>query len=374
MSCAVVSIMFNYKGVFERMEASPQLKPIYKQVLKNYLIPLAPDPAIQQTLLLAGDETVRPQDLAPVIQGSANLLEFIYAQSFLAKRLAEWKEDTAGLVDQNGVILSRTLALLGKAPMRNLIACANQKRLAREGSEKSGTSEKKEEKPLVVPQEIPYALGAERACEEAHVPYPAAAFLAGLHYDWLAAVIKKRKGSSDEKGVLESSFKAGLLTAKAGFNLGSQLSDIELGKYLYASGLLVHLGKVLMNLLFPKASEANSWANFVTEAEDSIHHRYDRYAFLEKKRFGITHAELSSLLVNFGGLLRPTEKALCFYQDPWVLDGQDHASFSLAVALSVAVRHGSTKGVNTPLEDWQERWIESHRAKSQSDKKARKPQ
>jgi hypothetical protein len=115
----------------------------------------------------------------------------------------------------------------------------------------------------VVPQEIPYALGAERACEEAHVPYPAAAFLAGLHYDWLAAVIKKRKGSSDEKGVLESSFKAGLLTAKAGFNLGSQLSDIELGKYLYASGLLVHLGKVLMNLLFPKASEANSWANFV---------------------------------------------------------------------------------------------------------------
>lgn len=309
-------------------------KTLLTALLNDYLLPLAPDPVAYGAIQAAADERVRAQELAPLIDQDAGYRGFLFAQTFLAERMSEWQTDSKDLPNRNQILLERILGLLGKVPVRNLIACAHVERIL------GATQPVDEEAKIsVVPSKIiPFALEAERVCQDNGWVSPESAFCAGLHYDWLAAVIKKRNGTPDDKSALSASFKEGLATAKTAYALGQHISEFELGKHLYAAGLLLPLGKAVMACLFPKSGGDKSWASFVRRCEGTGDHVFEYFQITESRRFPVTHAELSSLLVNFGALHRGLEKALCFYADPERLRRADSALYQLASLLSVAVR------------------------------------
>ncbi len=145
------------------------------------------------------------------------------------------------------------------------------------------------------------------------------------------------------------------------YALGEKAKEIKTGKYLFAAGLLLPIGKVLMTCLFPKTGTGNTWPDFLAEVDRAGDRRFDYLRFLEPKKFPTTHAELSSLFVNFGGILRVIEKALYFYQDPEPLKKASPDLYNLATLLSLATRMASTQGGNFKFEPFQNRWMSYNR-------------
>jgi hypothetical protein len=339
------------------MEATPLQTP-FPKLLTEFLNPILPDRVACGVILAAGDETIHAQDLGKLLNSDSGYRHYLFAQTFLSARMAEWTSETQKIPNRDEVLLGRVLGLMGKTSIRNLIACAHLRRIlgepiSREGDEKISTTPS---------QIIPFALAAEKVCEDQSWIFPEAAFCAGLHYDWLAAVIKKRKGPPDEKAALESAFKEGLKTATASYRLALALKtkEIKLAKYLFSVGLLLPIGKVLMNALFPKSDGAQSWSKFVVDCEQSGERKADFYHYLEHRRFPVTHPELGSLFVNFGGILRRVEKAIYFSPDPEALSKVDLGVYQLASILSVVTTFelAGNKGLMEPRF---EKWMNSNK-------------
>jgi hypothetical protein len=313
------------------MEATP-LHPPFPKLLSDFLDPVKPDRVAFGVIHAAGDENIRAQDLEKLLNSDPGYRHYLFAQTFLAERMKEWGSETEKVSNRNEILLDRILGLLGKVSIRNLIACAYTNRVLGEPIETEG-----DEKISVTPsQNVPFALAAEKICEDQNWIFPEGAFCAGLHYDWLAALIKKRKGPPDEKTALESAFKEGIETAKAAYQLGLKSKEIRLAKYVFSAGLLLPIGKVLMTCLFPKADGEKSWAKFVTDCDQAGEKKSDFYQFLEARRFPVTHLELSGLLVNFTGLLQEVEKSIYFASNPERLRRIDPGLYQIASILNKA--------------------------------------
>ena len=78
---------------------------------------------------------------------------------------------------------------------------------------------------------------------------------------------------------------------------------------------------------------------------------------LEPVWFGATHAELGSLLINFGALLRPIEKAICFYPYPERLKRIDRDLYQLSSVLSLSATLAQAGKKKPRLEPYQSRWL-----------------
>ena len=331
------------------------LPPPFHGLLRDFLEPIAPDPVTYGVIRSLSDENLRAQALAPVLSSDPAYVRYLLAQSFLAERMAEWAAENGEKNAPLGysVLLERILGLLGKAPIRNLIACARQDRLAKLPAK----PENPDDKVSVTPsKELPFALAAETLCQDKGWIHPERAFDAGLHYDWLAALLSARKGPPDEKTALASAFKEGLLLAKTAYCLGQALPDMRLGADLFSAGLLAPLGKVVMACLYP-ASANPSWAAFAKECDAAGNHQLDHYAFREHRKFPVTHPQLSALLVSFGAVSRGVDKAVAFYLWPEALRHSGADIFQLASALSVAARMARHGDKQIPLESFHERWL-----------------
>jgi hypothetical protein len=361
ISCAVVFIVFKYKGLTRQMEApQPPLLPIMVQLLRDFLEPLAPDPVALEILLAAGDENVRAPSLAPLFQSAPKYRDFLLGQTYLAERLTAWTEETAELPDRERIILDHVLGLLGKVPVRNVVACAVVTNLLEPASSGSGTVPEKKiaGRPA---QLIPFALEAEQLCQDRGWVGPNNAFCAGLHYDWVAAIVKKRAGPPEEKGAVISAFKEGLLTARVAYQIAQGLREFRLGKYLFPAGLLLPIGKALMACTFPAPLQNKSWSKFLADCDQAGVMKTDFLQFMERRRFPFTHAELSSLLVNFAAMLRNVEKALYFYPEAYRLKRTDPDLYQLSVLLSVSTRLVSA-GTNKPvLEPFHLEWMNTQK-------------
>ena len=218
-----------------------------------------------------------------------------------------------------------------------------------------------ERKPPGTPSQlIPFALEAEQICQDRRWVGPNEAFCAGLHYDWLAAINKKRGGAPEDKSALNTAFKEGVLTAKVAYEIGQGLQELRLGKHLFPAGLLLPIGKVIMACAFPARGAGTTWPKFLAEGEQAGDRKIDYLQFMENRRFPITHSELSSLVVNFGALLRDIEKALYFYPEAYRLKRSDPDGYQLSVLLSVATRLVRA-GKNLPvLDPFHREWMETH--------------
>jgi hypothetical protein len=336
------------------MEATP-LKPPFPSLLADYLSPVTPDRVAFGIIQAAGDENIRVQDLAGLLLSEPGYSHYLFAQTFLAERMTEWQGDTKEQANRKEILLGRILGLMGKTSIRNLIACARTQRVLGEPVVTEG-----DDKISVTPSKvIPFALEAEKICEDKNWLFPDVAYSAGLHYDWLAAIIKKRNGPPEEKAALEAAFKEGIASAKRSYLLGLRMKEIRLAKYLFSAGLVMPLGKVLMSCLFPKADGDKSWVKFVADCEAALFKKSDYYQFLEARRFPVTHHELASLFINFGGLLRDAEKAVYFSLNPDRLKKISPDLYQLSSILSLVER--SQMGAEAQLEPHHLAWMKANK-------------
>jgi hypothetical protein len=337
------------------MEATPLETP-FPKLLAEYLNPILPDRVAYGVILAAGDENIAAHDLGALINSDSGYRHYLFAQSFLSERMSEWNSEMEKTSNRDEILLHRILGLMGKVSIRNLIACALTSRVLgepvlREGDEKISTTPSKT---------IPFALAAEKICEEQNWIFPEAAFWAGLHYDWLAAIIKKRNGSPEEKAALDTAFKDGIKMARTAYRLGLKMKEIKLAKYLFAAGLIFPIGTVVMSCLYPKTDGDKSWAKFVADCEQAGERKVDYYYYLEPKRFPITHYEAASLIVSFGGLLRGIEKAIYFSSDPERLKKIDVGLYQLASILS-AISAFELSGEKALSEPHFEKWMKANK-------------
>ncbi len=187
------------------MEADSLAAP-FPNILGDFLRPVAPDPVLLRVIEAACDENVRAGELGPWITSDVGYRNYIFAQTFLSERISDWFEENAKSANREEIALERTLGLLGKSPIRNLLACARVQRILGSSAEAS-LGDNLEVKINVRPTEfVPYALEAEKICQDRLWISPETAFSAGIHYDWLAAIIKKRAGVPEEKSALTSAY------------------------------------------------------------------------------------------------------------------------------------------------------------------------
>jgi hypothetical protein len=341
------------------MEATP-LQPPFPTLLAEYLDPVSPDRVAFGIIQAAGDENIRAQDLGKLLLADPGYSHYLFAQSFLSERMTEWMGDTKEQANRKEILLDRILGLMGKTSIRNLIACARTDRLLGNPVVTEG-----EEKISVTPSRmIPFALEAEKICEDKNWLFPEVAFRSGLHYDWLSAIIKKRNGPPDEKAVLEAAFKEGLVLAKGAYLLGHKIKDIKLAKFLFSAGLLLPIGKVLMACLFPKSDGDKSWAKFIADCDAALFRKSDFYQFLEARRFSVTHQELSSLFINFAGLVRETEKALYFARNPDDLKRVDPNLYQLSSIISLLERIAMS--AEAQLEPHHQTWMKANKVSAEA--------
>jgi hypothetical protein len=335
------------------------LPQVFSGILDQFLRPTAPDPVAAGVIVGAGDENLRAASFAPLINSDLRYRNYLFAQTFLSERMSDWLEENAQSADRERIALDRTLGLLGKAPVRNLMACAHVEKIlgTLDLSEIIDPEKKVNPRPTEL---IPFALASEKICQDRSWIFSEAAFSAGIHYDWLSAAIKKKGGTPEEKTSIANAFADGALTAKMAYTLGERTREIKSGKYLFAAGLLLPIGKALMGCLFPKGA-VPVWNEFVAESEKIPERKYDFYRYVEHRRFPVTHAELGGLFVNFGLVLREVEKAIYFYQDPEPLRQTLPELYQLSVMLSLANRMAGAKGGDFPLESFQLAWLKKNK-------------
>lgn len=350
------------------MEVTELPGPLQK-LLSGTLLPLAPDPVALGVIQAAGQEDVRAEDLAPLLLGDSNYRNYLFAQTFLAERMSEWLTENEGMPNRDRILLNRLLRLLGKIPVRNLVVCAQlDAMLGDAAKKKSGGGGvpapgpgKEEGKITVVPSAVmPYALAAETYCQDKGWVHPDHAFSAGLHYDWLAALLKKRSAPPDEKAALDAAFKEGIATGGMAYELGQRVGKVQHGKFLFATGLLLPIGKALMASVFPSSLGERAWAKFAKSVDLAGELAFDQLRYTEHRTFPITHPELSSLVVNFGALLRVAEKSIFFYHEPYQLKKLDPDLFQLASLLSVSARMVRSKDRIPPFERFHEIWLRAN--------------
>jgi hypothetical protein len=316
----------------------------------------------------AGQEDVRAEDLAPLLVTDPKYRNYLFAQTFLAERMSEWLTENDGMPNRDRILLDRLLRLLGKIPVRNLVACAQMESLLGDAAKKkSGAGGpapgpgKDEGKITVTPSAvIPYALAAEAYCQDKGWVHPDHAFSAGLHYDWLVALLKKRGAPPDEKTALDAAFKEGIATGGMAYELGQRVGKVQHGKFLFASGMLLPIGKALMASIFPTSLGDRAWGKFAKSIDQAGDLAFDLLRYTEHRTFPITHAELSSLIANFGALLRVAEKAIYYYHEPYQLKKLNPDLFQLSSVLAVAARMARTKNQIPPLERFHEVWMRAN--------------
>jgi len=162
---------------------------------------------------------------------------------------------------------------------------------------------------------------------------PELAYAAGVIFDafaagaarWIAEPIERKTYLTE----LDRVAAHGLQAARVAHGLARGISGLSGARLAFAGGLLHDVGKVALTALDP------GYAEFRKHAEEKALSRRIRQ-FAEAERYGLTHAELGSLVCAAHPLFAPLARAVRFHHDPHLLRGDDRSAFRLAAILSVA--------------------------------------
>lgn len=317
----------------EAAASTSQSGPDLDRLFREFLMPTIPSRMLAETIRASGDEKVRVRDLSSLLDANPAYVHFLMKLTFLANKVKDWKSEVPETIDHSKVITERILSLLGKDLIRNLTACAA---ISRHLGVNLPRSSKDTSLNLSPGDLIPAAVAAQEYCTDRKLMHADMAFNAGLHYDWLSAILAWVKASQDQKAAVKECFDEGFLIARIAYRMAQKMGKVRYDRFVFAGGLLVPAGKIVMSVLFPKELKENSWSQFLGDADK---HPRGRPAFIEcheTRRFPIGHLEISALLASFGQTLRPVERAICFADRPYYLDPIDPGLASLAGIWSVA--------------------------------------
>lgn len=320
--------MRSYAG---KMGAAPAPLESLSKCITTYLQPCVPGPTLEGVLAVVANHDLYPRDLAPAVWHNPAYVQFILRVDFLQTRINEWIAESPEGQANYKVILQRIFTLLGKQASRNLVACIRLNRLL-------GVIPKKtqDRMPLQPNEQLKHAIAAEEFCQNKDFAFSEVAFTGGLYYDLLLASLTKAKASRDSLGAFQTQWAESLRTAHFAYEIGSKMKSFKGNDTLFAAGLLVGIGKILMTAIYPKELGAASWPGFLAECEKLKVGRWLHFELQEKKRFQTTHAELSSLFASYGKRLAPVEKAVRYYETPYYLKGRYPDLFIISAILCLA--------------------------------------
>ncbi len=314
------------------------------------------------------DENVRAFQLAPLFEVNPVYTSWLLAQPMLTRKVAEWTEEDPKRTDKDLVFARRSLSLLGKSATRNFAASA---RLIRSGE--AGTPRKKTDRVQVQPaQLIPSALAAENFCLERSWVHSEIAFWAGLHYDWITALVAAKKAPKEIKTTLYEAFREGVRMGQIAYDLARQLRSVKHGQYVFGAAVLAPIGKGLLSAAFPGNGGVKTWAGHLQSCEKLGAIRPFAEEFLQKQRFGTTSVELSSLYVLSLGLFSEVEPAIRYSREPWMLEGQpdlEQLAMMLSIAGSLAVNVRLKKEEDLPLSKQERAWLAKNKLSEESIRK-----
>jgi hypothetical protein len=299
---------------------------------RDYLMPMTPGPMIRDLLEASFDPEVQAPRLAEIIESNPIYSSYLQKLDILQEKVLQWREDfPEDLGTEKGTerLTRFIVVLLGPAAIRNAILAIWLNRHAGLGLPK------KEGVPfLVLPRvHLRYALAISDYCDDQKIANGDVAYLGGLCFDWVAALLEKKGGTvKSEKKYLEEQWPEAVKTARIAYKLAHIPKKMALSRYVFPSVLLVYLGKVLM-----AASHAKVWKDFVKHCES--HGPNSRLAFqvLEHQKFPWTHADAASLCALAFPQLAPAESAIRFYLEPELLKSASPESYELALLISTAM-------------------------------------
>ncbi|MGK5088186.1 hypothetical protein WDW86_11560 [Bdellovibrionota bacterium FG-2] len=313
---------------------STEVEP-FSKVIKDYLMPSRLGSTLMDIIAHSADERVMVQGLLPLFQKNPAYGQCLLMLDFLSKKVTQWKADDPEGIDNDEAIILRILGLLGKGPIRNLVASARMNR-----GRGTGLPKKQGEKMAIKPNEqLRFAIAAEDFCLERSFIHPEEAYNAGLHYDWILNILLTSGASKEIKKVVDGFYKEGLFIGKIAYEIARMVPSVKMDRYVFAVGLVLPLGRLLMDQLFPAGKTAGGqkpWPSFLADCEVYRPKKRQAIHSLEKSRFPILDNELAALYMTAFELLAPIEKAVFFYKEPYFLREGEPELFQLAMIVSVA--------------------------------------
>jgi HD-like signal output (HDOD) protein len=285
---------------------------------RSYVHPTNIGRSVKKLLKLSLDPAVYAKDLISVFEENPALVGAVLKWETLQSKLKEWvDEDPLKRVDER-VLLVRSLNLLGKQSVRNLVA--SQEILRIQGA----LPKKQKEKFRLNPKDlIPYALSAEEKSELSPGVLPEVAFLAGYHFDLLKAALIRAKAPREGIAAMEREWGEWLKDAQFSVRLASQLKKFEEGGLVYSGALLSQIGSVLMRTIHPSELEAKSYREFLKTDLGKPPVDLNRL-LTEKKRFEILEREWSSIFIREVGLFPELERMVRYFEEQYFFfDGKE---------------------------------------------------
>ncbi len=301
---------------------------------RDYLEPMTPGPMIRDLLEASFDPEVQAPKLAEIIESNPLYSHYLQKLDILQEKVIQWRQDFPE--EQGTERLTRFIVvLLGPSAIRNAILAIWINRHAGQGLPR------KEKVPfLVLPRmQLRYALALSDYCDEHQIAHSDLAYLAGLCFDWVAALLEKKGGAvKSEKKYLEEIFPEAVKSARLAYELAHIPKKMVLSRYIFPAVLLVHLGKVLMSASYGKdRSGGIGWKDFVKLCESHGPRSRLAYQVLEHQKFAWTHSDAAALCALVFSQLTPAESAIRFYLNPSMLQKADAEAYELALLMLTAM-------------------------------------
>lgn len=304
---------------------------ILSQCLTQYLIPCVPGSTLEKVIELTKNPELYPSDLAPLVAQNPAYFQFVMRVDFLKTKVKEWiEEQPQGNVNYK-VILERIFILIGKQAARNLVACIRINKIA-------GTLPKKAQEPLPVQpnDQLKHAIAAETLCLERGYTYVENAYIGGLHYDFLNAILTKTKAPRDCLNQLPVQWAESFKMAQIAYELASMMKSFKWNQYVFGSALVVGTGRLLMYALYTKESCEQSYPAFLSEVEKKK--AFGNYFRMlnERRKYFPDGEELSSLCASLFKFFAPVERAILYVKTPYYLKKINPDLYTLSAILHVA--------------------------------------
>jgi hypothetical protein len=308
---------------------SPAISALYR----DYLKPMTPGPMIRDLLTASFDPEAQAPKLAEIIESNPIYSQYLQKLDILQEKIVQWREDFPE--ERTTERLTRFIVvLLGPVAIRNAVLAIWINRHAGQGLPR------KEGVPfLVLPRmQLRFALKISEYCDDNQVAHADVAYLGGLCFDWVAALLEKKGGTAkSEKKYLEEIFPDAVKTARIAYELAHIPEKMELSHLVFPAVLLTYLGKVLMAASFPKPSDGSmGWRDFVKHCESHGPRARLAYRILERQKFAWTHSDAAALCSLAFTELAPAESAIRYYLEPDMLRNADPESYELSLLISTA--------------------------------------
>jgi HD-like signal output (HDOD) protein len=309
------------------------------QTLDHAIYPLTLEKTLQSVLQRFMSADSKSSDLVRALQEDLNCAGFL--RDYVTLKIGRGstaEDDAAGDGPPPLLPLNHVILLLGMQRARNLVVAHKLATAAERSYPKSSVLDPQT---FTAENYLKRAIEAEEYCKTNRIEFAEIAFSAGLIYDWIFEIIERgSKNPKAAKDHLDGLWKQALVTAKISSSLGKRIQSFPYQKFCFAAGLSCTAGNGLMALLF----EDWTGTKFQGSPEAQI--------IQEREKYGVSPEELLSLIVSFFPVLRPMEKAIRFYREPYFLKDIDRQLYQLAVMINIAAATSSSGKIDSTQKKW----------------------